>query len=228
MYIPLSEAISYHVSGNAVDHVIRLVKKYGIQLRITRQRVTKLGDFRPSQNGHPHRVSVNGNLNKYEFLLVFLHEVAHLRVYQACGKSAKPHGKEWKQAYGELIREFIDHGCFQAHLAEVLLKYSYHVKSAGVASIEAAKILRCFDDHQGSASSWKFLEELSMHGSFQTGNGRLFRKTEKLRTRYKCRCLTTNRVYLIHKEAKVFPVQVPFNTAGLSGDNQTETLNLFP
>ncbi len=211
MNLPLNEALSYHVPENAVDHVTRLVKKSRIQLRITRQRVTKFGDFRPSQNGHPHRVSVNGNLNKYEFLLVFLHEVAHLRVYQSCGKFAKPHGREWKQSYGELIREFIDHGGFQKHLAEVLLKYSYHVKSAGIANTEAAKILRCFDDHRESDNSWKFLEELSMQGSFQTRNGRLFRKTEKLRTRYKCLCLKTNSVYLIHQDARVFPVHVPLS-----------------
>lgn len=206
MRIPVNEALTSHLPVSAVDAVCDLIRNHRIQLHITRQRITKLGDFRPAKDGRPNRLSINGNLNRYEFLLVFLHELAHFYVYEKFGNTCRPHGPEWKHIYGELIREYIGKDCFHPLLREPLMTYSYRTRASGVASMEVAKVLRQFDDSGLHSSSWQFLDELPVHGTFQMLNGRTFQKGTKNRSRYRCRCLCTRRDYLIHREAKVLPV----------------------
>ncbi len=214
MHIPLHEALSYHLPADAVDHVAKLLTSHQVNLHISRHRVTKLGDFKPAANGYPHRLSVNGNLNRYEFLLVFLHEFAHMKVYEQLGRKCRPHGAEWKAVYGDLIRSFIRKGCFDPLLTEPLTEYSYRVKASGVADITVAAALRQFDDRPGSATKWMFLAEVPDQAAFTMRNGRRFVKTKKIRTRYRCRCLDTKRYYLVHGEARVFPVEQSGDAAG--------------
>ncbi len=204
MLLPLDKALSYHIPADAVNYVAALIKQHGVQLRITNQRFTKNGDFIHGVNGCPHRLSINGNLNKYEFLLVFLHEFSHLKVYEQYGKSCKPHGKQWKHIYGTLIRDCIGRGYFPSVLTDPLMTYSYRVRATGVANMAVTAILRDSDDTDSSDAGWKFLEEIPPSAIFKMSNGRVYQKLEKRRTRYKCQCVKTKRYYVIHGGAKVF------------------------
>jgi SprT protein len=40
-----------------------------IRFRIVRSRASKLGDFRAGINGEKHKITVNGDLNPYSFLV---------------------------------------------------------------------------------------------------------------------------------------------------------------
>ncbi len=207
-----NDLLLVHVPANAVEYVKDLITQHRIKLRITRQRQTKLGDFKPASNGSPHKVSINGNLNTYEFLLVFLHELAHLRVFEQHGQAYKPHGKAWKEMYGAYIRDGIARGFFHRRLQAPLMAYSYRVKASGVADIAVARVLRDFDRKRAGrpdriAGGWLFLEEIPEGAIFKTGNGRMFRKVEKKRTRYACRCERTRRPFLIHGAARVMLVK---------------------
>lgn len=196
------EILAAYIPMDAVEHVSGLIRHHGIQLIITGRRASRLGDFRPARGKNPHRIKVNGTLNVYEFLLVFLHELAHLVVYEQYGRSVLPHGREWKQAYGALVRQAVKQKLFHPSISNLLLDYSHKVKASGVAGLEVAKVLRNFDK-QESATDWHFLDEIDENGVFQTESGRLFRKEEKIKTRYRCLCLTTRRRYLVHQSAKV-------------------------
>ena len=55
--------------------------KYGIYIRITGNRATKHGDYRPPGRNKYHSITINHNLNKYAFLITFVHEMAHLLVW---------------------------------------------------------------------------------------------------------------------------------------------------
>lgn len=195
--------LAAHVPVEAVEPLIKLLHAHRIRLTIKSDRITKLGDFRPAINGSHARISVNGGLNLYEFLLVFLHELAHLFMHEKHGKKASPHGKEWKQEYGQLIRYFIEEGIFHQSLHDVLGKYSYKVRAAGIGDMELSKALRRFDN-SSEEPSWYFLEEIPQHAVFKTSSGRLFRKEDRVRRRYSCVSVDNSRKYLIHPLARVW------------------------
>ncbi len=199
---PLDETLAAFVPVTAVEHVAKLLQTHRIQLRVARTRLTKLGDFRPGKQGSAHQISVNQGLNVFEFLLVFLHELAHLKVHEETAPPRLPHGLEWRRHYGELIRDFVAGGHFHPSLEEVLIQYSYQVSASGVGNMELAKLLRAFD-RAPLDRPWLFLDEVAQQGVFQTPSGRLFRKEEKLRKRYRCLCLKSRRSYLVHAMARV-------------------------
>lgn len=199
---PVNEALAAYVPVDAVETVSQLLREHGVLLKISRDRLTKLGDFKPSANGSPHRISINGNLNIYEFLLVFFHELAHLMVYVAHGRRATPHGKEWKKVYGSLIRRGVEAGYFHSSVCSLLTDYSYRVKACGVAATDVVRALQAFDRQQED-SGWQLLDEIAENEVFITRGGRVFRKREKLRTRYRCLSVDDHRVYLLHGAAKV-------------------------
>jgi hypothetical protein len=51
------------------------------------------------------------------------------------------------------------------------------------------------------------LEELSENSKFKIHNTKVFQKGEKIRTRYKCYCLTNKRWYYVSPIARVMPLE---------------------
>ncbi len=198
----ISECLAACMPVDAVETITRIIRDYHIDFIIRRNRRSKLGDFKPSVNGSSHKITINADLNTHECLLVFLHELAHLMVYEAHGRQVAPHGLEWKRQYGMLIRQFVGMEFFHPSVCDLLVAYSYRVKASGVADLQLAKALRVFD-RTSPETSWQFLEEVDDNKLFKMMNGRLFRKEEKIRTRYRCYCLDNQRSYLIHPAAKV-------------------------
>ena len=50
------------------------------------------------------------------------------------------------------------------------------------------------------------IEDLPDNALFETTSGRQFVKGDKQRTRYKCRCLNNNKLYLFHPLTPIIPV----------------------
>ena len=44
-----------------------------------------------------HRISVNGNLNKYSFLITLIHELAHLLTFTQYKNRVDPHGRNGRE-----------------------------------------------------------------------------------------------------------------------------------
>jgi SprT protein len=198
--LKIKNTLSRFFPVESVDYLLDLIMHYKLILRISQGRASKLGDFKPSVNGRPHKISVNGDMNIYVCLLIFLHELAHLVVWEQYGKSGKPHGREWKQYYGQLIRDFVRMGYFHHILGETLIEYSYKVKATGIAS---EKLIRYFQMFDNESDQHELLEDIPENGHFLTRTGRMFRKEEKLKKRYKCLCLDNKRLYLFHPMTRV-------------------------
>ncbi len=205
MQVPVSDVLKKYFPEAAVQPVERILKENRILLIITRDRITKLGDFKARTKTQLHRISVNGNLNPYAALLVFLHEFAHFTIYELAGRVHPPHGKAWKHRYGELIRQGISMGMFPEALKEPLYAYSFNVRASGLADPHLTKMLRSHDRPE-RPQDWMFLDELHDQPVFQTKNGRVFKKGEKLRTRYRCTCMHSKRKYLVSGMSLVKPV----------------------
>ena len=203
------DTLARFVPVEALDEVVSLIDIYQIKLKIRKSRLSKLGDFRPGINGRLPQISLNGNLNVYAFLLVFLHELAHHIVWEKYGRAAAAHGKAWKETFGFLLRDFAHKGFFHSSLTEAVIDYSFKVKASGLASASLQRQLRMFDKEPDNDNDNEkvFLEDMPERSLFVAANGRLFRKEGKLRKRYRCLCVRNKRTYLFHPMAEVFPAK---------------------
>ena len=195
-----NEALSRFFPVESVDKIRELVAVHHFQLKFRHGRATKLGDFRPAINGKPHQITINSDMNVYACLLIFLHELAHLLVWEHAGRQAQPHGQPWKDRFGQLIRDFSGKGLFHPSLKDSLMHYSWRVRASGIGSDQLLKQLQAFDQDDEVLI---LLDDLPDQSHFLTRTGRLFRKEEQLRKRYKCFCLDNKRTYLFHPMARV-------------------------
>src|SRR5512147_1935841 len=92
---PIS-ALQHFLPPDTLEPVLTYLHHYHVHLTVAKERKSILGDYRHRTHAKNHRISVNGNLNKYAFLITLLHELAHLLTYEQFGNSVMAHGMEWK------------------------------------------------------------------------------------------------------------------------------------
>lgn len=191
-----------YIPESAFDLVYQLIIKHRVYLAITRERKTKHGDFRPSANGRPSRISVNYNLNKYAFLITFLHELAHQITWEKYKLRARPHGEEWKSNFSELLQPFIQNGSFPDEIAEDLKKDANNIFYSTVADTSLARKLKGYDKNNG----FVLLETLPENSTFMVANGTKYQKLNKRRKNYLCLNLQNQRRYIFNPLAEVIPI----------------------
>ena len=79
------EYLQRFIPAASVPQTLQLLHQYKVHLTITRNRKSVLGDYRHADGQQAHRISVNGDLNKYAFLITLLHELAHLVTFENHG-----------------------------------------------------------------------------------------------------------------------------------------------
>lgn len=166
---------------------------YKVHLTITRTRTTVLGDYRNAHADKAHRITVNGNLNSYAFLITLLHELAHLIVFIRFGHRVQSHGVEWKQQFADILKPFLAAGIFPGDVKNHLSKLSTSLPASSCADVTLMRILRRYDPVK---EGYVLIEELEAGEYFEISNGRKFKCLEKIRKRYKAIDLQTQRVYL--------------------------------
>jgi len=196
------QILSTYLPAGAVEMVFDWIKAKKVHLKITKNRKTKFGDYRPPINHSNHRISINHDLNPFSFLITFIHEYAHLLVFEKYKTRVSPHGKEWKQTYKLLMEEFIDTGIFPIELNNVLIKSIQNSKASSGSDLELSRILHSYDTTVPQTK----VEDLPANAIFKTSKGRRFIKGEKQRIRYKCQCLDNNKLYLFHPLTPIIPV----------------------
>src|SRR6187401_3168131 len=117
---PLLQLQSYLPEGSFED-VLHYLQLHQVHLTISRSRQSILGDYRHALHDKNHRISVNGNLNKYAFLITLLHELAHLFTHERYGHRVMAHGKEWKQEFSKILALFLTKKIFPSSIEETLL-----------------------------------------------------------------------------------------------------------
>jgi SprT protein len=175
------------------DAVLAYLELYHVHLTVARERKSILGDYRHRTHGQNHRISVNGNLNKFAFLITLLHELAHLLTFEKFGNKVAAHGREWKKIFGELLATFIQHNVFPADIKSSLLASLHDPAASSCSDEELLRTLRKYDE---KPSGLVFVETIPGGSLFKTHDGKIFRKGEKIRKRFRCEELKTKRVYL--------------------------------
>lgn len=190
--VPIDHLQQYLPPGTS-NAVTGFLQQYKVHLTIARERTTILGDYRHRTNEANHRISVNGNLNHYSFLLTLLHELAHLLTFEQYGNKVLSHGKEWKFIFGGLLKQFINDDVFPPDIKTAVTSSLNNPAASSCAEEGLQRVLRKYNSE---ANNNQLVEEILTGSLFRTKDGRVFRKGEKLRKRFKCTEVKTGRVYL--------------------------------
>ena len=198
MKAKLNKLLTGYIPENAVPYCVDLWEQKPFHFKVTKKRNTKSGDYRFDPITRHHTITVNHDLNLYNFLITYIHEVAHLHTYVEFGRNALPHGKEWKRQFKILILPVLHDGVFPADILAPLAKHMKWPKATTYTDLPLIKALRKYDA-QGPGHSLADLQQ----GDVFTFNQRTFKKEITKRTRVLCLELKTGRKYLIPKVALV-------------------------
>jgi SprT protein len=196
-------ALADYLPDGCLEAVLEYIYLHKVQLTITKARGTILGDYRHPYNGKGHRISVNGDLNKYSFFVTLLHEIAHLITFENHGRKAIAHGKEWKANFGKLLHQFIEKNILPTDVQTAL---TASMNNPAASSCADEKLLRVLKKYDPKKEGFCLVEELIIGETFTLKGNRIFVMGEKIRKRYKCKEVATGKWYLfsgVHEVQKL-------------------------
>jgi hypothetical protein len=186
------EQLAHYLPAGAAPRIYEYLHTYKVHLTITRQRKSVLGDYRHASGRDHHRISVNGNLNQYAFLITLVHELGHLITFQQYGNQVASHGKEWKLAYRRVLEDFIKLDLFPPDIL-VTLQHSLHdLPASSCSDASLTRVLKRYDADNGLL----LVEDIPEGSLFNTEDGRVFSRGKQIRKRIECREIRTGRLYL--------------------------------
>ncbi len=188
-----------HLPESAVDYCFQLWQTFGFTFRITKKRNSKLGDYRYTPTTGQHAISVNHDLNRYAFLITYIHEVAHLTTREKYNRHVLPHGQEWKQEFKKLMLPMLTNKVFPDDLLRIV---AHHMKNPKASSTSDSKLLEALRLYDTTPSSELLLAQLE-EGTAFLFNKKVYRKIQTRRTRSLCEELSSGRKYLISDAAPV-------------------------
>lgn len=195
------DILAKFIPSNAVDAVFDLLKAYPVRFKITNPRKRIHGSYRrPRNQADLHQITVNGDLNKYTFLLTLLHEIAHLHawvIHKSLG-----HGDDWKNCFIILIKQFLNLNVFPEDVKMALDKHLQNIKSSDFLDVSLTKTLQKYDVKNDDCANFVVLEEIPENTVF-LHDGKYMEKQKLLRKYYLCKDLKTKRMYRCHPLLKV-------------------------
>src|ERR1700741_2656541 len=101
------KVLGNYIPYDSVEIIVDWIFELNFDLKITKERSSKLGDYTSPHNGSRHKITINHNLNHYSFLVTLTHEIAHLKTYNKHKWKVAPHGEEWKAEFRTLMAVFL-------------------------------------------------------------------------------------------------------------------------
>lgn len=194
----MQKILEGHVPAASVQYCYHLWERYQFDFVASKPRRTRLGDFR-AQPGYRERITVNVNLNPYNFLITYLHEVAHLEVYRTYKRRQPPHGKAWKNHFGRLLMPVMNETVFPVSILAPLRHYAQNPMASTGTHLPLMQALKNIDAPQTDRVMVSELPE-----------GQLFRLNQKVfvrgtlrRTRVVCVENASQKKYLVAAHAWV-------------------------
>lgn len=199
------DALSTYLPEGTYNKVARYLVRYKVHLTITRKRNSVLGDYRLPDHDQGHRITVNGDLNQYAFLLTLLHELAHLQAYVYYGHRIAPHGQEWKRTFRNILKEFTDKGYLPDDVEQAIKKYMLNPAARNCVDEDLIRVLK---KHDPPLHGFCFVEDLDEGEHFLASDGRQYRRGKKIRKRYECVDVRSRRKYLFSPVYEVKKVEI--------------------
>ncbi len=191
-----------YIPEKAVPVISEWIFQFDFKLRIKKSRSSKYGDYRPPIKGENHLITINYDMNKYAFLITLVHEIAHLSNYNKNKDTVKPHGEEWKLHYKLLMQQFLIPDIFPPDVITALKKYMNNPAASSCSDTNLLRVLKKYDVRQHTV----LLEEVPTGATFMYNKNRHFIKGAQVRKRFKCKELSSNRLYLFNPLAEVLVV----------------------
>jgi len=192
-----------YLPKGSYEPVLEFLRHYKVHLTITRERSTLLGDYRHAVDNQHHRISVNGNLHPYSFLITLIHELAHLVTFMQFGNRVASHGREWKSIYARLLSQFLQKQIFPPDIQKAIEQSMHNLPASSCADENLQRVLRKYDE---SKNGFVLVEDLPDGARFMIEGGRLFKKGKKLRKRFQCTEINTRKLFLFSPVYEVKPI----------------------
>jgi SprT protein len=199
----LMDALRKYVPDAALEMCCELVMYYKLNLHIEVERKGRYGDYHPTMGGG-NRITVNHNLNHYEFLITFIHELAHHTTYLKFGNKVDHHGKEWKAEFKQNMMPFLTDEIFPNDIKFALIGHMRNPKYSHSADVKLLKVLMGYD----KTKNYTTLDEIREGALFKMpGKSKIIlKKLDTLRTFTNCLAVATGRRYQVHTLAKIIPL----------------------
>lgn len=197
----LKQILSQKLPSTAVNYAVELWEKKPFLFQITTTRKSKLGDFRYRRDRSVQTITINSDLNPYQFLLTYIHEVAHLHAFVRFGIEITPHGAEWKSTFQQLMIPILSNNYFPIDLLIPLRKHMKNPKASSASDLFLMKEMSKYDEKNINLEI-VFLSDIKPGSRFML-SGREFEKGETRRTRVLCQEVSSGKKYLIAQLAKV-------------------------
>ncbi len=185
-----------YIPKEAHNYVQFLIEQHAFDLKIVAQRESKHGDFRKLPNGK-FQITVNNNLNPFQFLLTLVHEIAHHITYQKFGR-VQPHGKQWKIIFQHIMLPLLKPTVFPTEVLPFLAHYLKNPRASTDSDVHLSLALKKHSKESGK----NFIFEVPLGAFFQFKKS-MYRQGVKRRTRYECTNTKNNKVYLFNQNTEV-------------------------
>ena len=197
----MMEVLKQKVPSNAVQYCWGLWHEDPFHFSLSRSRSSKLGDFRYRADWDIQRITLNHDLNIYQFLITYIHEVAHHRAFKAHGSRIKPHGVEWKRTFQKLMNPMLSDRVFPKDLLLPLKRHMQNPRASTGVDFFLLREIRKYDPiDQGRKTI--YLSDLKQGMDFML-KGRKVKKESTRRTRILCMEVATGKKFLISGNAEV-------------------------
>jgi hypothetical protein len=115
-----------------------------------------------------------------------------------------PHGKEWKTQFRHILIPFMGKRFFPSDVEKALYAYLHNPAASTCTDAHLYKSLYRYDEHK---PGFKLVDDLEVNQCFETEDGEVYQKLEKLRTRTRCRNLGNGKVYFFQGIVEVKAVR---------------------
>ncbi|MFN4298124.1 MAG: SprT-like domain-containing protein [Thermaurantimonas sp.] len=156
LWVPLAK----YLPDKAYHYVEGLLNQHTIFLKITKPKRSRAGLYFFDEKRGRHAIYINGNLDKYNFLITLIHEYAHLVARSRYGKAIKPHGPEWKSTFRELMKPLLHTDIFPPAIITYLRS---HMANPAATHFRDKALIEAIDRYISHAQS--VLGQLKTHNT---------------------------------------------------------------
>lgn len=193
----MKDDIYLSIPREAVSTVKRYLSLWKTDIKIVSKRKTKHGDYRRKLNGK-HQITINQSDNPFRFLITLIHELAHFVAFEQYKYRIKPHGKEWKMIFRELMLPLINPSVFPENLLRIVAQHFKNPKASSDTDFNLVMELGKYD----TITNKTYIFELK-EGTLFFASGREFKLGKKRVKRFECEEVSSSKKYTFSPHAEV-------------------------